>query len=558
MYDKGRRSLRRGLPWVALIAAAALGTTSCGLFGDGDSGGAAQSAAVAGAEWPVFGGVRDNTRFSGLDQINTENVEELGVAWSEQLNALQSLNENYPIMLDRTLYVTTNTAEVVAFDAVTGKRRWKYAPKADFSLSRGVGGYGVAINRGVAVDDQQVYVLTFDDHLQALSRATGEMLWSSQVADPHTGAYQSMAPTVWNRLVFVGVSGAEDGVRGYVAAYDAKTGKQVWRFWTVPKPGEGWVQKGRHGGGSVYMPPTIDTRTGLVYVGTGSPSPTINGEKRPGENLYTSSILALEAKTGELRWYYQQVPHDVLNHDAASPVMIFDTEIDGKKVHAVAEAGKNGYFYVLNAGTGKPLFPRVPFVEQKHRTQPDPTRQGVLVCPGTLGGAQYGPAAYSPQTKAAYVTGFNSCMTVKIKDEGATTGYKDFGGEATPDDQKKTGTVTAVDVRDGKVKWQKVLPFPVLGGATATAGGLVLAGDAHGNLYAFDAEDGSLLWRKDLGLAHGAAPIVYSVGGTDYVAVAIGGSPLSANFGWGAVGSRIVVLKLGGKAIRPYKAPGSS
>ena len=554
MHHRLRPPLARALRRATLCAIAALGVAACSLGGK-DSGDDTAPSPAAGADWPVFGGVRDNTRFSSLDAIDKDNVAKLGVAWTQELSALQTMNENYPIMVGRTLYVTTNTGEVVAFDAATGRRRWKHAPKVDFSLSRGIGGFGVAVNRGVAVDDKQVYLLTFDNQLQALSRATGEMLWSSRVADPRTGAYQSMAPSVWNGLIYVGVSGAEDGIRGYVAAYDARTGKQVWRFWTVPKPGEGWVPKGRHGGGTVYMPPTVDARTGLVYAGTGSPSPTVDGSRRPGRNLYTSSILALDARTGKLRWYYQQTPHDVLNHDAASPVMLFDTVVRGRRVRAVAEASKNGYFYVLDARTGRPLFPRVPFVKQKHVTLP--RGKGVLACPGTIGGAQYAPAAYSPKTHAAYVTGMNICMTVKPSERGAVTGYRDFGGEATADDDRKTGTVTSVDMRTGRVKWQKTLPWPVLGGATATAGGLVLVGDAHGILYAFDADNGSILWRAALGLAHGSAPIVYSVDGTQYVAMSIGGSPLSANFGWGKVGSRVVVLKVGGTPVRPYKGPGA-
>lgn len=507
--------------------------------------------AEAGAQWPVFGGTMDNTRFSALDQVNASNARRLGVAWSKDLGPYQTLDESFPLMIGRTLYVTTSTDEVMAFDAVTGKQLWRYAPQVDFSLSRGVGGYGVTVNRGVAVSGSRIFVLTFDDHLQSLSRATGERLWSAQVVSPHTGAYETMAPTVWHGLVFVGSSGSEDGVRGSVAAYDANTGKQVWRFWTVPAAGHGWVKRGQ-GGGTVYMPPTVDARTGLLYVGTSSPSPTIVGTRRPGADLYSSSILALDARAGRLVWYHQEVAHDLWDYDAESPVVVFDARVRGHTVRAVAEAGKSGYLFVLDARTGKDLFPPRPFVKEHHTP---PTRKGVLECPGSLGGAQYGPDAYSPQSHDLYVVALNMCMTLKVT--GTVGGYKEFGGTAVPQGVRQTGSISAFDTDTGRFRWHYEVPWPMIGGATATAGGLVLAGDTHGLLYAFDAHTGKVLWKANLGLAFGSAPIVYQVHGTEYIAAAIGGSPLSANFKWGNVGARVVVLKLGGEPIRPYQPPGA-
>ena len=200
-----------------------------------------------------------------------------------------------------------------------GNINWTYTPEVDFSQSTGVGGYGVSVNRGVAAEGGKLFMLTFDDKLQAVEQKTGERLWSSTVADPATGAYESMAPTAYDGKVYVGDSGSEDGVRGFVAAYDQKTGKQLWKFYTVPKAGTGWVPKGG-GGGTIYMPPTIDPKTGIVYVGTGNPAPVIVGAKRPGKNLYTDSLLALDANTGELLWYHQEQAHDLWDYDAESPV----------------------------------------------------------------------------------------------------------------------------------------------------------------------------------------------------------------------------------------------
>ena len=201
-----------------------------------------------------------------------------------------------------------------------------------------------------------------------------------------------MAPTAYDGKVYVGDSGAEDGVRGFVAAYDQKTGKKLWQFYTVPKQGHGWVPKGG-GGGTIYMPPTIDTKTGIVYVGTGNPAPVIVGAKRPGRNLYTDSILALDANTGKLLWYHQEEAHDLWDYDAESPVLLFNVEIEGRRRRGLAEAGKNGLLFLLDAKTGKNLFPSVPFVKRDHSP---PTRKGTLECPGAVGGSQYSPLAYSP------------------------------------------------------------------------------------------------------------------------------------------------------------------
>src|SRR5437763_24733 len=504
------------------------------------------------SDWPLFGRGRDNTRFSPLTQINAGNVRHLGEAWSTSLGQFQVLAETFPQVIGRLMYVTTSTDEVTALDAVSGKVLWKYAPQVDFSLSTGVGGYGVSVNRGVAVANGKVYLLTFDDRLQALSQATGEELWQTTVVDPHQGYYETMAPTVWNGLVFVGASGSEEGLRGFVRAYNAATGKQVWTFWTVPAPGQGWVPKGRHGGGTVYMPPTIDTRTGVLYVGTSGPSPVLLGTGRPGPNLYTSSILALQARTGKLVWHYQEVPHDLWNYDAASPVVIFDVHVKGKTIHAVGEAGKSGYFFILDARTGKRLFQPLAFVKEHHTP---PTTKPTLQCPGVVGGVLYSPVAYSPVTHAAYISGINVCFIVQVTKK-VQGGERDFAGTRTPG-KVRTGTFSAVDVNTGRFLWKVDMPTPMIGGATVTASNLVFTGDQHGVFYAFDARSGKILWRAHLGLAVGSAPIVYAVGGKEYVAVALGGSASSASLHLGNVGAVAVAFTLGGKPIRPFKSPGA-
>ncbi|HVV89474.1 MAG TPA: PQQ-binding-like beta-propeller repeat protein [Solirubrobacterales bacterium] len=536
------------------VLAAALALAACGGGGSSSSGSSATessagSASAASApdieDWPVFGRDRDNTRFATQDEIDTENVGELGEAWSTGLGPDQYLMESFPLVIGETVFVTTSTDEVMSINGKTGHINWTYTPEVDFSQSTGVGGYGITVNRGVAAEDGKLFVLTFDNKLQAISQRTGERLWSSQVEDPATGAYESMAPTAYDGKVYVGVSGSEDGVRGKIAAYDAKTGKELWTFYTIPKAGTSWVPKGG-GGGTIYMPPTVDVETGTVYVGTGNPAPVLVGAKRPGKNLYTDSIIALDADTGKLKWYHQEQAHDLWDYDAESPIVLFDVEIDGEAKRGVAEAGKNGLLFLLDAETGEDLFPPVPFVKRHHTP---PTTKGTLECPGAIGGSQYSPLAYSPETRAVYVSGINLCMYLKVEYE-SHNGEKQFAGDrVVPKDTSKTGTFTAVGTDTGKVLWKHDMPTPMDGGATASAGGLVFTGDQRGILYAFDAKTGEDLWQGNLELAFGTAPVIYSIDGTEYVLATVGGAALTASEELGKIGARVVALKLGGKKL---------
>jgi alcohol dehydrogenase (cytochrome c) len=529
---------------IAMLAAA-LALAACGGGSSSITSTTVSKEAAETTDWPHFGRDRDNTRFATQDEIDTGNVDELGEAWSTELGPDQYLMESFPLVVGETIFVTTSTDEVMSINGKTGHINWTYTPEVDFSQSTGVGGYGVSVNRGVAAENGKLFVLTFDDKLQAISQKTGERLWTSQVAEPSTGAYESMAPTAYDGKVYVGDSGSEDGVRGFVAAYDQKSGKQLWKFYTVPKAGTGWVPKGG-GGGTIYMPPTIDTKTGTVYVGTGNPAPVIVGAKRPGKNLYTDSILALNGDTGKLLWYHQEEAHDLWDYDAESPVVLFNAEIEGVERRGVAEAGKNGLLFLLDAKTGQDLFPAVPFVKREHSP---PTKKGTLECPGAVGGSQYSPLAYSPETQAVYVSGINLCMVLKVTYENHN-GETEFGGDrVVPEEEEKTGTFTAVGTNTGEVLWKKDMPTPMDGGATATAGGLVFTGDQQGILYAFDAKTGDDLWQGDLKLAFGTAPVVYSIDGQEYVLATVGGAALTASEELGEIGAKVVALKLGGKKL---------
>src|SRR6201992_4346475 len=388
----GARKLKILLLGLAVLVAAVV-LAACG-GGSSSSGSGSGSGTVASTgngknatsapeieDCPLFGRDRDNTRFATQDEVDTGNVGELCEAWSTELGPDQYLMESFPLVLGENVYVTTSTDEVMSINGKTGHINWTYTPEVDFSQSTGVGGYGITVNRGVAAENGKLFLLTFDNKLQAISQKTGERLWSSQVEDPATGAYESMAPSTYDGKVYVGVSGSEDGVRGKVSAYEAKSGKKLWTFYTVPKQGEKWVPKGG-GGGTIYMPPTIDPKTNTVYVGTGNPAPVIVGDKRPGKDLYTDSILALDANTGKLKWFHQEEAHDLWDYDAESPVTLFNVEIEGEMKRGLAEAGKNGLLFLLDAETGEDLFPPVGFVKRHHTP---PTKKGTLECPGALG-----------------------------------------------------------------------------------------------------------------------------------------------------------------------------
>lgn len=536
-----------------LLAGCGTGANSKGGASTGTTAASASTTGTAPVEkfsaddWPVFGRDRDNTRYAPQTQINKSTISRLGEAWSDDLGGNQYLQESFPIVVDGVIYVTTSTDEIYAFDGATGKVKWKYAPEVDFSLSSGVGGYGISVNRGVAVSNGRVYLLTFDDQLKAVSAATGEEIFSSQVDDPRSGAYETMSPTVYDGKVFVGNSGSDQGVRGFVAAYDAKSGKKLWQFYTIPPVGTGWRKKGT-GGGTVYMAPTVDTQTGRILVGTSNPSPAIVGTDRPGDNLYTSSIIALNADTGKLDWHHQEVAHDLWDYDAASPVVLFDTTINGKKTRVAAEAGKSGYLFMLDAQTGEDVLPRLAFVKQNHTP---PTTKGTLECPGPLGGSQYDPIAYSPRVNATYVSGIDFCFILKVT-KAKQPGETNFGGtRSIPSDSKPSGSFSAVDMSTGKFLWRRHMDTPMGAGATVTAADLVFTIDQRGIIYAFDAKTGDTRWKANLGLAGAAAPVVYTIKGVQYIAVAIGGSGLTSSNNFGPIGSRVVALKLDGKKIVP-------
>jgi alcohol dehydrogenase (cytochrome c) len=479
-------------------------------------------------DWPLVGRDRDNTRFATQGEIDTGNVDDLGEAWSIDLGPGQSPMESSPIVIGKEVFLTTATDQILAIDGETGHVDWTYDP----------GSAGAAANHGVAAEGGGLFLLTAAGELQAVSQKTGKMLWSETVGGPSNGTTGSMAPTTYDGKVFVGGSA---GGRGFVAAYDQRTGKQLWRYFTVPEPGTRWVPRDG-GGGTVYISPTVEPGTGVLYVATGNPRPATVGAKTRGKDLYTASLLALDAGRGELLWYHQEGAHDIFDYDAASPVLFFRAEIEGRRRRGIAMTSKSGMLFFLDARTGKTLFDSVPIVKRDHRR---PSREGTLECPGAIGDSWYAPSAYSPKTQSVYVSGVSICTLLKA--EVAANGKKTF--RVLPKGTTEAGTLLGVSTISGEAIWKRTTPTPMAGGATATDGNLVFAGDQSGILYAFNAENGRVEWQGDLNLPVGTAPVVYSVDGTEYVLCTIGGAALTASEKIAGPGANVVALKLGGEEL---------
>jgi sulfocyanin len=511
---------------------------------------------AANSDWPIFGNTQTNTRYSTLTQVNTSNVGKLGIAWARPQGPNLTAWEDYPVVVGQTMYITTSADEVEALDAATGAVKWTYTPKVNFSLAVAGGGGGVPTNRGVNVANGDVYLATFDDRLVALDQATGKLLWQAQVADPNQGYSETSQPTVQGNTVYLGAAEGDAGLRGFVAAYDATTGKQRWRFFTVPPPGHAWVPaKGHHGGGDVWMAPTIDPTTNTLYFAAGNPSPDLVLSDRNGCDPNVDSTIALNATTGALRWVHQEICPDVWDYDTHQPPMVFDLRSGRQTIHVVGDANKSGFYTVMNAQTGK-VISKSPFISRYTRPHPIPTPQGVNVCPGDIGGIEYSPASFSPQTGAVYQDALNFCSHyVSNSVFGLAlhqSGQVDFGGTVTPlKNPPPSGYLASIDAATGKINWNDKLPKPSIGGTMATAGGLVMTGDDDGKVYAADQRTGKILWTANLGLPFGAAPMTYEVGGTQYVAVVAGGASVAAQENI-PTGGELVVFKLGGVRVHTF------
>ena len=528
---------------------------------------ALRAAMADSTSWPSYGRDYTNRRHSPLTEIAPDNVSGLVLAWRYRTGIPHAF-ETSPVVVDGTMYLSTPLSHVVALDAATGRRRWEYAPELEVTVH-----CCGPVNRGVAVYGGHVYIGTLDAKLIALDAATGRKVWAVDVANPKKGYSLNGPPVAVDGKVIIGISGAEYGIRGFVTAYDAQSGRQVWRFYTIPAPDEGgwwgrwnvtdpfgtplhrdagrervdsakYADAWKTGGGSMWQAPAVDTALGLVIFAVGNPSPDLDGSVRPGDNLYTNSIVALDLRTGKLKWYFQEIPHDVWDLDATSPAVLVEVkDSNGRTVPAVAQAGKTGWVYVLHRTTGKPIRRSDAFVPQENIFA-TPTPEGTRMLPGANGGSEWSPPAYDPNTGYLYVLGLHQPMHYKVRPDSLKPPAMWLGGAFVSTGEPEYGLFSAVDLNTGKIAWQVKVKDPMIGGALATAGGVVFTGTKDRRFLAFDAHDGRSLWEYQAKGGVNAPPITYAVAGRQYVAVAAGG-----NYQINAPRSdELLVFSLGGNA----------
>jgi alcohol dehydrogenase (cytochrome c) len=490
--------------------------------------------------WLMSGGNYQSWRFSPLKQINTGNVGTLKAAWIYQ-PAESGQQEASAVVVNGIMYITEAPSGVTALDAKYGTKIWNWSPK----LPRVIFHVGSHLdNRGIAILGNTIYVGTVDAHLVALDAKTGAVKWDVHVADNKQNYGINSAPLVINGKVIVGVGGGDGGARGFLDAYDAKTGERLWRLYTVPAQGDpdaktwGGDMTGL-GGGGAWVTGSYDPDLNLLYWGTGNPAPSFNRAGRPGDDLYTCSLLAIDPDTGKLKWYFQYTPHDTHDWDSAQTPVLFDATVDHKQRKFVAMANRNGFYYVLDRVTGK-FAAGVPFVKVTWAKgldesgapilngDPDPTPTGKLIYPAVMGGADWTAPAYSPLTKLFYVNAhelgaFFYSGQPRLNPSGPP-GYGGGGQDALSGDQA-SGALRALDSVTGKLVWQYHLLAPAWVSPVATAGGIVFAGSDEGNFFALDAEKGKLLWQFNLG-GNGNVfrtnSITYAVDGKQYVLAVAG------------------------------------
>lgn len=482
----------------------------------------------ADVDWPQWGNTAANTHFADLAQIDRTDVSRLRLAWSRPAGPGQFAWETFPIVVGRTMYYDTGTDEVFAVDAATGKIRWSYTPQVNFLAGPGISA-AEPVSRGVAYGAGKVYVTTADDRLIALDARTGRPVWKTRVADPAKGNTLNSPGAFWHDELIVGGPAGDAGLRGFVAAFDARTGRLLWRTYMTPgaEPGRGNVT---YAGADVWMPPVVDPGSGIAYVSTGNPTPGFSAAGRPGCDPDADATVALDARTGKVRWTHTEVCGDSWDYDTTQAPTIVAVRRGGGEVRAIGAASKSGYYSTLDAETGD-LISRSPYITRYSLPHREPTVAGSIVCPGDFGGIEYGPAAWSPDRRSLYLAGNQICQRYRLAPrrggDDRPFGRNDLGG-TVEGVGPATGVIVSLDPADGRIEWRTNLPRPSNGGVLSTAGGLVMVGDDDGYLYALDDRSGRVLWRYDLRRRVGSAPIAYRIDGVEYVAIAAGGSLVTA------------------------------
>ena len=489
--------------------------------------------------WLTYSGTYSAQRHSPLTQITPANVKNLELQWVWQARSTEKF-ETTAIVVDGVLYTIQAPNDVAALDAVTGRPFWSYtytnAPEASACCGR--------VNRGLAILGETLFMGTLDAHLIALDAKTGRPVWNTEVAKAAEGYAITHAPLIVKDKIIIGTAGGDRGIRGFIAAFDAKTGKQVWRFNNIPGPGEpghetwsgdSWMK----GGAAVWNTGAYDPETNLTYWGTGNPWPDTNGDVRLGDNLYSDCVLALDADTGKLKWYYQFTPHDEMDYDSTQVPVLADIDWQGRPRKVMMWGNRNGIFYVLDRTTGQFLLGK-PFVKTNWLTGFDekgrpmrapgkvPTPEGSQIMPTVLGATNWYPPSYSPTTGLFYISAWeNTCWNAVKQGRGPACGGPNPMGQVnlgtnTKKEEEGYGVVRALDPKTGEKKWEFKMTDITWAGVLTTASDLLFSGGREGYFYALDARNGSLLWKTNLGGQVNSGPMSYTVNGRQYVTVAAG------------------------------------
>jgi alcohol dehydrogenase (cytochrome c) len=522
------------IPVLALAASAALAQTG----EDAPRGVTAADIAAGFADptrWLTFSGDYSGQRHSPLRQITPRNVRRLAPRWTFQSGTYARGRgfETTPLALDGVLYVTGSNNYAWAVDARTGRPFWEYRRTLPGDLTYGA---SAPVNRGFGILGDRLFMVTLDAHLLALDRRSGAVLWDVELADYKLGYAATLAPLVLEDKVIVGISGGEYATRGFVDAYEPATGRRIWRFHTVPAPGEPgsetWpsAESAARGGGGTWMTGSYDPELGLLYWGTGNPNPDYAGAERLGDNLYTASLVAIEAATGKLRWHYQFTPHDTHDWDANHVPVLATLPWQGRDRQVVMVANRNGFFYVLDRVTGEFLLGK-PFTATTWAREIGADGRPIVLnedgsrgcLPDAWGGTNFNPPSYDPRLRLFFVSARETCASFHSQPVVYTPGQVTTGGVVWADRDQAYGALRAIDVTTGDVQWEFRYPQPNLAGVMTTASGLVFTGDQEGNFIAFDSSSGEELWHYQTGTSiWGAAAMTYLLDGRQHVLIPSG------------------------------------
>ncbi len=518
--------------------------------------------------WASWGNTLDQNRYSPLNLITSSNVSQLGRAFTVDLNkfvpGIKKGQQTYPIVDNGVMYVTSGDDQVFAVDATSGKELWQYTPDNNATFKN----FGIVANRGVAVCDNRVFLLTLDMTIVSLDPATGKLLARIPIANAVPGARanygysETSAPICANHHLIVGAAGSEYGARGFVMAYNTPSLTPAWAnpFWTIPPNDSEWRTAARIvGGGVVWTPPTVDLTTDTLFIGTGAATPPYYPSLRPGPDPRSDSIIAIDLNTGRMKWWQQQLSSNQWSYDTSQPPMVYTAKVGGTTQRIVSVATMEGVWFAYNAATGAPIYQRVKVIDNVEHPNLKPG-QPVVIYPSSLGGLNYSPASFDPQTGYVYNAASETAsvlvqQTSAEQQRQAMLAGDVFLGLANGDygsylqtGWRDYGSVSAIDVNTGKQVWKFDTPEPERGGPTMTASGIGFVGGGDGNLRAFDAQTGTVLWKFQTGAQIADGPSVYAVNGTEYVAIGVGGTPTSSS--GGTVASQIQVFSLGGSSTQ--------